>query len=116
NGFKSVVLPVTVHVGNISAASVSLEIGAATTVITVEGSAVTINTEQATIQCLVTQAHIQNLTLNSRNFLDLEQLEHGDQITYAGSASIAATRRPQEVAIRRRFLTVGNMAPAWEAR
>jgi len=55
-GFKTVELPATVQVGNITTSSVTLEVGATTTVITVEGAAITLNTEQSTIQGVVTEA------------------------------------------------------------
>jgi hypothetical protein len=84
NGFKSVEIPVTVQVGNISSTSVTLEVGATSTVITVEGSAVSVNTEQATIQGVVTADQIANLPINGRNFLDLAQLEPGVQIQDGG--------------------------------
>ena len=83
-GFKSVEIPVTVQVGNVSSANVSLEVGAASTVITVESSAVSVNTDQATIQGVVTQGQIENLPINGRNFLDLAQLEPGVQIQDGG--------------------------------
>jgi hypothetical protein len=85
NGFKSVEIPVTVQVGNVSSASMTLEVGATSTVITVEGSAVSINTEQATIQGVVTSDQIENLPINGRNFLDLAQLEPGVQIQDGGN-------------------------------
>jgi hypothetical protein len=83
-GFKAVELPVTVQVGNIATGSITLEIGSESTVVTVEGSAVSINTEQATIQGVVTTDQIQNLPINGRNFLDLAQLEPGVQIQDGG--------------------------------
>jgi hypothetical protein len=83
-GFKAVELPVTVQVGNITPGSVNLEIGSENTVITVEGSAVSVNTEQATIQGVVTSYQIENLPINGRNFLDLAQLEPGVQIQDGG--------------------------------
>src|SRR6266481_6521104 len=49
-GFKAVELPATVQVGNIANVPVTLEIGSENTVVTVEGTAVSVNTEQATIQ------------------------------------------------------------------
>ncbi len=83
-GFKAVEIPVTVQVGNIAAESVTLEIGSENTVITVEGTAISVNTEQATIQGVVTTDQIQNLPINGRNFLDLAQLEPGVQIQDGG--------------------------------
>src|SRR5438477_1451947 len=84
NGFKSIEVPVTVRVGNISGLNINLEIGAANTVITVEGASVSVDTDEATIQDVVTQAQIQNLPINGRNFLDLAQLEPGVQIQDGG--------------------------------
>jgi hypothetical protein len=84
NGFKSIEIPVTVRVGNISGLSINLEIGSASTVITVEGATVSVDTDQATIQDVVTQDQIQNLPINGRNFLDLAQLEPGVQIQDGG--------------------------------
>jgi len=84
-GFKTVEIPATVQVGNITTSSVTLEVGATTTVITVEGAAITLNTEQSTIQGVVTQQQIENLPINGRNFLDLAQLEPGVQIQDGGN-------------------------------
>ncbi len=83
-GFRVTELPLTVQVGNITPGNVTLEIGAENTVITVEGSAVSVNTEQATIQGVVTSYQIENLPINGRNFLDLAQLEPGVQIQDGG--------------------------------
>src|SRR5229473_5075617 len=85
SGFKSVELPANVQVGNITTSSVTLEVGATTTVISVEGAAITLNTEQSTIQGVVTQQQIENLPINGRNFLDLAQLEPGVQIQDGGN-------------------------------
>lgn len=84
-GFKSVQIPVTVQVGNVSNASTVLELGAASTVITVEAGTEAVNTEQATIQGVVTQNQIENLPINGRNFLDLAQLQPGVQIQDGGN-------------------------------
>src|SRR6266849_3759888 len=84
-GFNTVELPATVQVGNITTSSVTLAVGATTTVIEVQGSAITLNTEQSTIQGVVTQQQIENLPINGRNFLDLAQLEPGVQIQDGGN-------------------------------
>src|SRR5579863_3961502 len=80
SGFKTVEIPVTVQVGNISTASATLELGAASTVVEVSASAETVNTEQAAVQGVLTRDQIENLPINGRNFLDLAQLEPGVQI------------------------------------
>src|SRR6266436_4283755 len=84
-GFKTAEVPTTVQVGNITTSSVTLEVGSTTTVISVEGAAITLNTEQSTIQGVVTQQQIENLPINGRNFLDLAQLEPGVQIQDGGN-------------------------------
>src|SRR6266852_5533684 len=84
-GFKTAELPPTFQVGNITTSSVTLEVGSTTTVISVEGAAITLNTEQSTIQGVVTQQQIENLPINGRNFLDLAQLEPGVQIQDGGN-------------------------------
>jgi hypothetical protein len=65
--------------------TITLEVGSESTVVTVEGSAISVNTEQATIQGVVTGTQIENLPINGRNFLDLAQLEPGVQIQDGGN-------------------------------
>jgi hypothetical protein len=79
-GFKTTELAVTVQVGGVATGNVQLELGSATAVVEVTTSAVTVNTEQAQVQGVVTQEQIENLPINGRNFLDLAQLEPGVQI------------------------------------
>ena len=83
-GFKATEKPAIVLVGNITSGSVTLEVGSESTVVTVEGTAVSVNTDQATIQGVVTSQQIENLPINGRNFLDLAQLEPGVQIQDGG--------------------------------
>ncbi len=85
SNFKVIELPVTVQVGVVSSGSLTLQIGSSSTVVTVEGSAITVNTEQATIQGVVTTQQIDRLPINGRNFLDLAQLEPGVQIQDGGN-------------------------------
>jgi hypothetical protein len=84
-GFKVVEKTIFVQVGVISSGDTKLEIGSEKTVITVEGSAVSLNPEQATIQGVVTAMQIENLPINGRNFLDLAGLEPGVQIQDGGN-------------------------------
>jgi len=84
-GFKAVEETLTVQVGNITPGTISLEVGSESTVVTVEGSAINVNTEQSTIQGVVTSTQIENLPINGRNFLDLAQLEPGVQIQDGGN-------------------------------
>ena len=79
-GFSSAEVPVTVLVGNTATVNVNLQIGNEKEVIEVQGSALRVNTEQATVQGVLNAQQIENLPVNGRNFLDLAQLEPGVQI------------------------------------
>ncbi len=79
-GFKTAQLPVDVKVDNTANGSVKLELGQESTVVEVQASEVQVNTEQATVQGVLTASQIENLPVNGRNFLDLAQLEPGVQI------------------------------------
>lgn len=80
SGFKTVERQFAVQIGQIASGNVTLEIGTSNTVISVESSVVQVNTDQATVQGVLTQDQIDNLPINGRNFLDLAQLEPGVQI------------------------------------
>jgi hypothetical protein len=80
DGFSSVELPVTVLVGNTATANVTLQLGLRTQVIQVPDSVLRVNTEQPTVQGVLSAQQIENLPVNGRNFLDLAQLEPGVQI------------------------------------
>ena len=84
-GFQTQLLTVPVQVGNIAAGSAKLTLGQSTEVVEVTGSAVAINTEQATVQGVLSTQQIENLPINGRNFLDLAQLEPGVQIQDGGN-------------------------------
>ena len=79
-GFKTVQRTIVVQVGQVANGNVTLELGESSTVITVEGSTVSVDTEQATVSGVLTTQQIENLPINGRNFLDLAQLEPGVQI------------------------------------
>jgi hypothetical protein len=79
-GFKTVEEGVVVKVGVVSSVNLSLQVGAANTVVTVAEQSVTVNTEQASVQGVLSKDQIENLPVNGRNFLDLAQLEPGVQI------------------------------------
>lgn len=80
DGFKTVERQFAIQIGQITSASFNLELGSSSTVITVETSTVQVNTDQASVQGVLTQDQIENLPINGRNFLDLAQLEPGVQI------------------------------------
>jgi carboxypeptidase family protein len=84
-GFRTLELPVTVEVNTTTAANARLTVGESAQVIEVQGSALSVNTEQATVQGVLTTQQIENLPINGRNFLDLAQLEPGVQIQDGGT-------------------------------
>lgn len=96
-GFSTMSQTLTVQVGNTATVNAKLAVGQESTVVEVQGSVVQVNTEQATVQGVLTSSQIENLPVNGRNFLDLAQLEPGVQIqdgqnfdpTKAGYSSIS---------------------------
>jgi Carboxypeptidase regulatory-like domain len=79
-GFKTTQITVTVQVGVTSSANVKLEVGAENAIVEVTGEAISVNTEQPTVQGVLTAEQIENLPIDGRNFLSLAQLEPGVQI------------------------------------
>jgi Carboxypeptidase regulatory-like domain len=84
-GFQTQVLTIPVQVGNTAAGNAKLAVGQGSEVVEVTGSAVAVNTEQSTVQGVLTTQQIENLPINGRNFLDLAQLEPGVQIQDGGN-------------------------------
>lgn len=84
-GFKSSEIAITVQVGVTADGDVKLQVGQTTQVVEVQGTQVAVNTEQATVQGVLTTEQIENLPINGRNFLDLAQLEPGVQIQDGGN-------------------------------
>jgi len=84
-GFSGVDIPVTVQVGTTATANAQLRIGAESTIIEVAATEIQVNTEQPTVQGVLTTQQIENLPINGRNFLDLAQLEPGVQIQDASN-------------------------------
>jgi len=85
SGFKTTDESVVVQVNVTASANVKLAVGSSTQVIEVQGSEVVVNTEQATVQGVLTERQIESLPINGRNFLDLAQLEPGVQIQDGGT-------------------------------
>lgn len=84
-GFSTAQLALTVQVGVTSTGNIKLQVGQAAQVVNVQGTDVAVNTEQATVQGILTADQIDNLPINGRNFLDLAQLEPGVQIQDGGN-------------------------------
>jgi len=79
-GFKTIEKDVIVKVGETENANITLTVGSSSTVVEVQAEAVTVNTEQASVQGVLGKEQIENLPVNGRNFLDLAQLEPGVQV------------------------------------
>jgi len=79
-GFKAAEFVVDVHVNTTTTGNVKLDVGVSS-----QGVQLAVNTEQATVQGILTAEQIGNLPINGRNFLDLAQLEPGVQIQDGGT-------------------------------
>ena len=79
-GFKALETILTVQISVVTPANFRMEIGAETMVVNVEATALSVNTEQATIQDVITSKQIEELPVDGRNFLDLASLAPGVQI------------------------------------
>jgi len=84
-GFKTALLNMSVQVAVTSSGNVKLEVGQETTTIEVQTSAITVNTEQSTVQGVLNGQQIDNMPVNGRSFLDLAQLEPGVQMQDGGN-------------------------------
>ena len=77
---KAPELVLTVELGVLATANVRLDGEQGNKLPAVQRSIFTVNTEQATLQGVITAQQIENLPINGRNFLDLAQLAPGVQI------------------------------------
>ena len=78
--FKTSQVTAAVQVGQVASTNVKLELGASTTVVEVTAETTHVNSEQASVQDVLTAEDIDELPVNGRNFLDLATLEPGVQI------------------------------------
>jgi len=84
-GFKTTEVAVTVQVGVTASGNVKLQVGQASQIVEVQGTEISVDTQQVTVQGVLTTQQIENLPINGRNFLDLAQLEPGVQIQDGGN-------------------------------
>jgi len=84
-GFKGAELTITVQITVTSSGNVKLEVGQETTTVEVQGEAISVNTEQSTVQGVLSGEQIDNMPVNGRSFLDLAQLEPGVQMQDGGN-------------------------------
>jgi hypothetical protein len=98
SGFKTIIKPdIVVHVEDALAINFTLPIGAASEIVTVQGGAPLINTENASVGTIIDRKFVENLPLNGRSFNTLLQLTPGVVIAPAsynspGQFSIAGQR------------------------
>ncbi|HVO63090.1 MAG TPA: carboxypeptidase regulatory-like domain-containing protein [Terriglobales bacterium] len=79
-GFRRTQFDIAVQVGVSANANAVLQVGQPNEVVKVQASEVTVNSEQSTVQNVLTDQQIENLPINGRDFLSLAQLEPGVQI------------------------------------
>lgn len=84
-GFKTAALTVPVQITVTSSGNVKLEVGQETATVEVQAAAITVNTEQSTVQGVLSGEQIDNMPVNGRSFLDLAQLEPGVQMQDGGN-------------------------------
>jgi len=84
-GFKTSDATISAQVGVTTSGNFRLQVGEAGQVIEVQAGELQVNTEQATVQGVISTEQIENLPINGRNFLDLAQLEPGVQIQDGGN-------------------------------
>ena len=84
-GFKTSEFLVEVLVNTTATGNIKLDVGESSQVVEVQAAELAVNTEQATVQGVLTADQIENLPINGRNFLDLAQLEPGVQIQDGGT-------------------------------
>jgi hypothetical protein len=79
-GFQQLKTTTAVNVNVLTNGNFKLTLGQGSQVIEVQGTQVQTNTEQSSVQNVLTSQQIQTLPINGRNFLDLAQLEPGVQL------------------------------------
>lgn len=84
-GFKTTQLTIPVQISVTSSGNIKLEVGQESTTIDVQANSITVNTEQSTVQGVLSGEQIDNMPINGRSFLDLAQLEPGVQMQDGGS-------------------------------
>jgi hypothetical protein len=85
SGFKTIIKPnIVVHVQDALAINFTLPIGAASEVVTIQGGAPLINTENAAVSTVIDRKFVESLPLNGRSFNTLLQLTPGVIIGVGG--------------------------------
>ena len=89
-GFRTIVRPATVLVGETTTVDLAMTLGEENQVITVEAAAASINYENHNIQGVIEQSTIQELPLNGRSYVQLASLEPGVTVTAGSTAQFNA--------------------------
>ena len=84
-GFSTTTTTLTVSVGIVSTGNLALQVGSANEKVNIEATTVSVNTEQPTVQGVLTASQIENVPISGRNFLDLATFEPGVQIQDGGN-------------------------------
>jgi len=88
SGFKTIIKPdIVLHVGDALAINFTLPIGASSEIVTVEGGAPLINTQNAAVSTVIDRKFVESLPLNGRSFNTLLQLTPGVVIAPSDSQS-----------------------------
>ena len=88
SGFKTIIKPdIIIHVEDALAINFTLPIGAASEIVTVQGGAPLINTENASVSTVIDRNFVESLPLNGRSFNTLLQLTPGVVIAPSASGS-----------------------------
>src|SRR5208283_1992488 len=89
SGFKTIIKPdIVIHVQDALAINFTLPIGAASEIVTVQGGAPLINTENAAVSTVIDRNFVESLPLNGRSFDTLLQLTPG--VVIAPTANFGA--------------------------
>ncbi len=87
-GFKTIIKPdIVVHVEDALAINFTLPIGAASEIVTVQGGAPLVNTEDAAVSTVIDRNFVESLPLNGRSFNTLLQLTPGVVLARSNSNS-----------------------------
>src|SRR5882762_7452745 len=85
SGFKTIIKPdIVIHVQDALAINFTLPIGAASEIVTVQGGAPPINTQDATVSTVIDRQFAENLPMNGRSFQTLIDLTPGVVVVPGG--------------------------------
>src|SRR5277367_3372528 len=85
-GFRTLVRPATVQVGETTQVNMPMTLGQTQEVVTVEAAGAQMNYESNAVQGVISRASVQDLPLNGRSFMQLAVLEPGVTIANGSTA------------------------------